>query len=281
MTTFTLGRRSLPKRLATASTLLLSILFVTIPSASVAQEADALFRDFEPFGEMQAFINGEALAGSEVFVAKRAGSYLVLAPQLEQAVLVNARTKKTDGIATDKVRKTDAGLVDVLADATFDPMGTFEIVGDEVVIQLSEDKKLTLGPRPDLLGKQKGEGLLGHNPGYGFKAGKYPPSADDIAKLKKESRDVVVRVYFGSWCSTCSRIVPWILKVEQELAGSAIQFEYYGLPHSMDDPQATAMDVHGVPTMVVLIDGKEVGRRGAEGLAVPEKAILEILAGGA
>ncbi len=268
--------RRLRLRLAFVSIILLASM--ALPSALLGQEADALFRDFEPFGELQASLDGEVLAGSEVLMAKRAGAYLVIAPQLEQAVLVNARTKGAEAIAKDKVRRNEGGTADVLADATFDSLGSFELAGDQVVVQLP-DGKLTLGPKPSLLGLQTAEALIEHNPSYGFKAESYPPSADVIAQLKKEKRNVVVRVYFGSWCPTCSRMVPWIVKVGQELAGSSLEFQYYGLPRTMDDPTAVAMDVHGVPTMVVMIDDKEIGRQGAEGLSVPEKAIAEILAG--
>ncbi len=260
------------------ASILLSVCFMALPASVLAQELDALFRDFEPFGELQASLDGKVLEGAEVLMAKRAGAYLVMAPQLDQVVLVNARTKSVEAIAKDKVAKDDQGTAGVLADAMFESLGSFDIAGDQVVIQIAEGQ-LTLGPKPSLLGLQTAEALIEHNPSYGFKAEQYPPSADVIAELKKEKRDVVVRVYFGSWCPTCSRMVPWIVRVGQDLADSSLDFEYYGLPRTMDDPTAEAMDVHGVPTMVLMIDGKEIGRRGAEGLSIPEKAIAEILAG--
>ena len=53
----------------------------------------------------------------------------------------------------------------------------------------------------------------------------------------------------------------------------------FGLPYSMDDPEAEKMGIGSVPTAVVSADGKELGRRSSQDLGIPEKALLEILGG--
>lgn len=258
-----------------ASLALGSLLTAGVASAQDV-DVDALFRDFEPDGQMLAELDGKSPEGSKMYLAKKASAYLVTLPALDKAVIVIARTQKVEAVALDKVKELDNGTLGILADAEFEPLGSFEVQGDQVVSPTSMGA-LVLKPRPSLLGLQKADGMVAHNEAYGFKADQYPPSTEILEKLKKEGRDVQVRVYFGSWCSTCSRIVPWIVRVDRELAGSKIQFEYYGLPRTMDDESAQAMDIHGVPTLVVFIDGQEVGRRDATGLGVPEKALAEIL----
>ncbi len=71
-----------------------------------------------------------------------------------------------------------------------------------------------------------------------------------------------MRVYFGSWCPVCGRLVPKILKLQSDLKGAKIQFEYYGLPQPMsDDPITAKENLNGVPTAIVYVDGKEFGRQ--------------------
>lgn len=262
------------RMLSLAAALLLGSL--TVVSAASAQDVDALFRDFEPDGQMLLELDGKIPADSKMYLAKRASAYLVTVPSLNKALVIIARTQKVEAVALDKVKELDNGTMGILADAEFEPLGSFDIQGDQVVSPTSLGA-LVLKPRPSLLGLRSAADLIEHNEAYGFKSDQYPPSAEVIAKLKKEGRDVQVRVYFGSWCSTCSRVVPWVVRVDRELEGSKIDFEYYGLPRTMDDESAKAMDIHGVPTVVVFVDGQEVGRRDASGLSVPEKALAEIL----
>lgn len=256
------------------------LLLLLVPAGAVwAQEADALFRDFEPNDDMTAYLDGKVVEDTRIFLNMKAGAYLILpGSRIDQALLLNVRAKAIEGVAKDKVRVNDSGMADVLADASFDKLGSYRLDGEKALADLPFGK-FHLGPKESLLGLHPASGLVGYSPSYGFKAKKYDPADEVVEKLKKETRDVVVRTYFGTWCPTCSRMVPTIISVDQSLAGSKLTFEYYGLPRSMDDPKGKAMDIKGVPTMVVLIDGKEVGRRGAEGLASPEAALAEILAG--
>ncbi|NJL30113.1 MAG: thioredoxin family protein [Thermoanaerobaculia bacterium] len=101
-----------------------------------------------------------------------------------------------------------------------------------------------------------------------------------VAALRAEQRDVKVRVYFGSWCPFCKDHVPLLLRVVEELKGSKIRFEFYGLPRPFSgDAEATRDKVNGVPTGIVYVDGKEVGRLSTRGWQVPEVTLTELLRG--
>ncbi len=87
-----------------------------------------------------------------------------------------------------------------------------------------------------------------------------------------------MRVYFGTWCPVCGRLVPRVIKLADELEGSKVRFEYYGLPQPMsDDPITKADKLHGVPTAIVYLGDKEVGRLSGGDLNAPEKSIARLV----
>jgi len=93
---------------------------------------------------------------------------------------------------------------------------------------------------------------------------------------------VTVRVYFGSWCPHCRQHVPYILKVEDQLKGSQVKFEYVGLkkpPEGWNDPEVKKLNVKGVPTGIVYVGGKEIGRITGDNWNAPEIQLNKIVAG--
>ena len=93
-----------------------------------------------------------------------------------------------------------------------------------------------------------------------------------------------VQIFFGSWCPHCTTYVPHVIKVEEQLKGSKIQFVYYGLPQGnamSKDPEAKRLDVDQVPTGVVFVGGKEVGRIKGDGWRHPEATLKNMLEVGA
>lgn len=255
------------------------ILALLTGSLSLAQ-GDAFFgARFVPFGALEVKLDGRTLDDVEVFFAERARSYLLLSSGLDQPLLIDIVSQKVERVSAAKVRKNEDGTASLLADPVIDTVGPFQVDEGQVRATLAQGRQLTLGPKPPLLGLQTADSLKAHNAAYGYYARLYPPTEKTIARLRQETRDVTVRVYFGSWCSTCGRVLPWLLSVDQALEGSNIRFEYYGLPKTMDDPEGQKMGITGVPTAVVSVGGKELGRRPAQDLGVPEKALLEILGG--
>jgi hypothetical protein len=73
-------------------------------------------------------------------------------------------------------------------------------------------------------------------------------------------------------------MVPRIMKLAEQLEGSQINFDFYGLPRGITgDPEATRVDIHAVPTGVIYRSGKEIGRIEGAGWRVPELAINNLL----
>lgn len=268
-------RRSTPALLSLLPLAVVALLGALTVSA---QEADSVFRDFEPTGELQLEMNGTVMDDAVIYRSQRAASYLVLGPRLKSPVLVNIRSQRVERVSFLKVKKNADGTVDILADAAFEPMGNFVLGGQEVRFDL-EGQKAVLAPKPSLVGFQNAAALDKHNPAYGFKAKAYTPAAENLDKLNQVGKNVRIRIYFGSWCPVCGRFVPRVMKVQEMIQNDKIAIEYYGLPSPMsDDPITEDEGIHGVPTAVVYVDGTEVGRFSGGEMANPDASFAGLLA---
>jgi thiol-disulfide isomerase/thioredoxin len=135
-------------------------------------------------------------------------------------------------------------------------------------------KELALKQRPYQLGKKSGPELLASNPGYQRGAKAYTPDAAILKRLKGQKDAVRVLTFFGSWCPHCKARLPLLLKVEQGLAGSKFQFEYYGLPQPFgNEPEAKSHKVDSVPTAILYVGDKEIGRIPTSQWSNPEVAL--------
>ncbi|MEM7352456.1 MAG: thioredoxin family protein [Acidobacteriota bacterium] len=266
---------------ARSAALLLAAGLLFAASAGIAQPvpADAVFSDFKPTGDFLFDLGGKTLDNAEIYLSDRAAAYLVIAPELASPILISPRTQSVESVSFMKVSKRDDGTIDLLADASFDRLGSFSIANQEVVFQV-KGQAAKLKARPPLLGKQYADGLRGYKPEYARLADGYNPAAPSLKALKEQGQDVRVLVYFGTWCPVCGRLVPRIIKVEEQLAGSKVTFDYYGLPQPMtDDPVTERENVRSVPTAVVYSGGKEIGRLSGADLNTPEKSIYKLING--
>ena len=255
-----------------------AILVLVVALAWPAGASDGL-KGFEPSGEFDIELGGQPLADAKLYQSQQSSSYLILAPSLKSPLLMNLRGRVAQAVSFMKVSKNDDGSIDLLPGAAHETLGQIKPSGTTVSFDV-KGQKMVLTAKPALVGNQNEKSLAEHNPGYAYKAAKYRVNTSQIAKLKNEGRDVKVKVFFGSWCGVCSRLVPKIMKVSEALEGSKVDFEYYGLPRMMtDDPVTEEMKIRGVPTGVVYVDGKEVGRLTGRELAKPEAGIEKVLGG--
>jgi thiol-disulfide isomerase/thioredoxin len=82
----------------------------------------------------------------------------------------------------------------------------------------------------------------------------------DMIDLIREAKQGEWLVFFGSWCSDSWREIPAFLKVADNAGIDSIRF--YGLDRSKKSPGGfeEPFDITLVPTLILLSDGKEVGR---------------------
>lgn len=265
---------------AAASALLVAAFVLPLPAAAQPVPPDAVFQGFKPTGEFIFALAGTDVKDAEIYVSERAGAYLIIAPALASPLLINTRTQSIESVSFMKVQKNADKSIDLLADASFDQVSKFQVNGQQVRFQVKGQDAL-LRAKPPLLGMQSADSLKAYKIDYALKADEYKPDPALVAKLKTETRSVRVRVYFGTWCPVCGRLVPKVIKLASELKGSKIQFEYYGLPQPMsDDPLTAKENLNGVPTAIVYVDGKELGREDGHTLGQPEQAFHRLLTTG-
>jgi thiol-disulfide isomerase/thioredoxin len=257
----------------------LAILALAILAAlpAAGQQADAVLRGFQPTGDYLLELAGERVPAAEIYRSDRVPAFLVVAPGVSPFLLL-PREGSVATVSIMKLARRGDGSLDVLADAQLVPAGRFAL-DEEAVVFSVEGRSARLEPRPFLLGSQNLSAMLDYSPEYRRKAGTYRPDAKAMASLTGQTAPVRVLVYFGSWCSFCTQYVPLLLKVADELEGSRVAFEFYGLPQTglREEPRARRDDVHGVPTGIVYVGGKEVGRIQGTDWQRPEQALQRLV----
>ena len=272
-----------PMRLATlalVAAIPLAIGPLAAPAASHAQSIPSAnpFRGFQPSSDYSLVVGGKLAPTAEIYLNDRIPALLILTSKLPSPVMLTPRSGRVESVNLMKVSKQKDGSIDLFADAVVAPLGQFAMEGKNIAFTVPKEKatqKVVLVPKAPLLGLKKNADLKAYLPEYGRGAGNYTPNGAAVADLRKRSAPARVRVFFGSWCSHCRQHVPLLLKVEDEVRNPRIQFEYYGLPPSLQDPEGQKAGVHAVPTGIVYVNGKEVGR--IDNWNNPEVALDRIL----
>ncbi|MCB1058366.1 MAG: thioredoxin family protein [Acidobacteria bacterium] len=258
---------------------LVAMLAFTLAVATAGQAQNpppGSLEGFEPSGEFLFTIDGVEQPKAEIYQSQRAAALLVRCPALESPLLISPRSGSFAQVPIMNLALRDNGTADILGGEPA-PSGTYTFDGEDVILTL-DGHEMRIKPRPPLLGLHEGSDLLSYNPAYVSTAGEYEPDQASLDALRGTKSAVRVRVFFGSWCSFCKRYVPRLLKVQQSLGKTPITFEYYGLPHDFtSEPQAKANGIHGVPTGIVYVDGKEVGRLERASWSRPEVALRGLL----
>jgi len=235
---------------------------------------------FFPTGKYVLYISGKLQAKARILHSRRAGAFLVMDSEYGRALLIEPKTKKVSAIDPDEIAEgPDKGL-DVVEHAKIQPLGTLRRDHGDVVIKVA-GLVARLRPQQYLIGLQKADDLVLHTPEYERNGRGYKPGKNEITLLEESGKEAVVRVYFGSWCHTCARLLPRILRVEKALEGSKIQFEYYGLPKGAKamarDPLARRNNIRRIPTGLVTIDGRVAGRINSTAFGRPERALCRLV----
>jgi thiol-disulfide isomerase/thioredoxin len=229
-----------------------------------------------PIGDYVLEVDGTKAPTARFYLAEHIPAVLIEAAEMPSLVLLVPGSSEVRSVPPANLSKTTESLVDLSLDSIKD-QGKLQILASWIVFAV-DARKMVLKERPWLLAHTDIASLKKHSPEYVWRADAYTPDPKVIEELKNQTQDVNVRVFFGSWCAHCKRHVPLMTKVDEALDGSRIQIDYYGLPRGWGNhPVAGPLKIRAVPTAVIFIDGKEVGRIKAEQWASPEEAIKEIL----
>ena len=243
----------------------------------VAQTPDPMFSDFEPVGSFALSVDGQEVPKAEIFQSERARAILVMTSKLDGPVLVNLRSRQVESVPLMSLAKRSDGSIDILADAPIQPKGTYDVKDAGISFSYG-GKAIALGQRDSLTGAQSAEALTEYDPTYARGAATYEPNPTLVSQLEKQGKTVRVQVFFNSKCGVCKEMVPRIIKLDRTLENDKIAFDYYGVPDSYSgDEEMERKDVHGVPTGIVYVNGKEVGRIVGAQWRIPEMAINNLL----
>jgi len=265
-----------PFRRAVAGLMIAAAACAALPAqGQAAAPSDAVLRDFQATGDYALLVNGKMDAGARIYVNRSIPAYLIL-PSAQSPILLTPRAGTVETVPPPKIAKQADGTVDLLADAVLKPQGKFTLAGERVDFS-SEGRKLALSPKPPLLGLKKAADLKLHSPEYVQAAKTYTPNAQSVAALKKQAQPVRVLVFFGSWCPHCKEVLPHLLRVEDEIKGAKIQFDYRGVSRDFKDPEIQRLKIQEVPTAVVYVNGQEIGRITRNDWHTPEVALSRLL----
>jgi thiol-disulfide isomerase/thioredoxin len=250
-----------------------------LPAGAQMIPPDPVLKDFEPIGDYQLEMGGVPQPAAHLYRSQSAGAAVLVTGQgLAASYLISPRDRAVMRIEPAKVVVGGDGVAFILQGAPKVKESPFAIEGRDLTFTLA-GKPARLREKPYLLGLHPGSDLL-QDAGYAFRAKQYKPSPAMLKTLRAAVKGETVRVYFGSWCPHCQQMVPRILRVQNELAGANLKFEFYGLPSPFNnEPEAKKMGIEGVPTGVVFRGGKEIGRIDGGDWGIPELAIQKVVGG--
>ncbi len=90
----------------------------------------------------------------------------------------------------------------------------------------------------------------------------YKPDSTCVAMLKKQKDSIYLIVFAGTWCGDTQIILPKFFKLIEKAEFPFTRVNLIGVDRSKKTigSLAEAMGVYNVPTMIVMKNGKEIGR---------------------
>lgn len=262
--------------MTTRCSLVTTLLVLATLLASAPLAAQSL-SGFTPSEDYQIQIDGQPAPTAKVYWSQSARMFLIVVKDMPTPLLVEPMSKQVRSVPLVKLASRPDGSVGILEGAAMTPKGTVD-TSEGVASFKADGRSFTLVEKPPLLGWQTIESLGAYSPDYVKRADGYQPQAAALTALRQQPADVRVSVFFGSWCPFCQQKVPMVMRLARELASAKVKFDFYGLPRGFaEDPQAKRYNVKSVPTGIVFVNGKEVGRIGGDGWASPETTLKSLL----
>jgi thiol-disulfide isomerase/thioredoxin len=253
-------------------------LLAVVPASGQRVPADNVLRDFQRISDYVLVFNGKQVP-AEIYQSQRAAAILIISSSIPSPVLLSPGSGSASTVNLMKMEKKPDGTIDLLADAQLAPQGPIELADEEIHFKV-DGHSAVLATAPALLGLRRADEVTAHNPEYLPRAAAFTPNPQAVATLKREARPVTVRVFYGSWCPHCRELVPHVVKLEQALKGGRIRIEYWGLPpHFGTDLPAKQNNIRAVPTAIVYVSGKEIGRITGNAWTAMETNLVTLLSG--
>jgi len=221
-------------------------------------------------------IDGADIPTAETYMVG-SGSLLILGCSLKDPILLATSDRTVRYFPEVSVMRDAEGNVS-LKGSPSDPICSYQYSAGQILFQ-AEGRKVRLSPRPPLVGPQTLEAIIRHHHDYETRIKGYTPDSAAVAYLSKYARKTDIQIYFGSWCSVCEAWIPRLVKALQSAQNPSIETQFIALPRNFSAvPSARSKGIQGVPTILVLQDGREVGRlHGRPETGTIEAALVKIL----
>lgn len=127
----------------------------------------------------------------------------------------------------------------------------------------------------ELLGPLSRESILEQHPDWQAVAAAYQPKPDCVEKLRALAREVKIEIYLGTWCSDSKDHVSAFFKVMEMADTPLVRTACVGIPEEKGKRAAyyQGRDIVKLPTFLIFVDGREVGRI----VETPERSVEEDL----
>jgi thiol-disulfide isomerase/thioredoxin len=142
-------------------------------------------------------------------------------------------------------------------------------------------RQFLVEPAPPVLGPITRAALEARQPGYARRAKAYHADPAMIAKLASVQRPAEILAFFGTWCLICQKELPALLATLDAAANPNLKLALVAVDENVIEPRdlISQYKVTTTPTMIVLIDGQELGRLEEEPEGTVEAELANILVG--
>ena len=115
---------------------------------------------------------------------------------------------------------------------------------------------------PELVGNFTKEEIYNKLPLWEELSALYTPNPDSIDRLKTIDFPLKIDIYLGTWCRDSEAHVSEYFRIIEMVDNPFISTDLTGIPsnNAARGPFIQGKDIQRVPTFIVYIDGKEIGR---------------------
>ena len=234
--------------------------------------------EWEEAPQYEIGIGGKPDYTTRVFQPMSNKPLLIILPQTSNsALMMELSTKKIIEIAKSSLKmmtefiSTSNGLPtgrEIGRYAVKGGVTTFSYAGSAYSIRIKES----------LVGDVSEAMLLAHSPVYGILRDSYKPKKGPMSFLKSYKTKTELVIMFATWCPTCKRVIPHLLRVLKDAANRNFSTRFIGIAMGGSEPRAELEQFgHEYPDIILFQNGKEKGRITGEPSNTLEDMFVSIL----
>ncbi len=205
-------------------------------------------------------VDGKPDGSAQLFDSEDYQRMLLVLGEPPSALVLDLADGTVGAVPRDSVRIDENGTAD-LGSIGIEYLADCE--RKDVAIHFAlEQKSVEIVPLPPLIGETTLQRLLEIKPSYAVAAKAYKPDGAAVAALKGVTASTEIRVYFGTWCQLCKKVVPNLIRAIELAANPKIQVRFFSVDENLSQPEAEirASAIAKTPTILVRQGSGEIGR---------------------